>query len=68
MKNGAIHMEQDDLAYLARRAEQEIELAKQARTPEVVAAHLRLADLYRERIASARGKAGGAFAAVAQQL
>lgn len=44
-----------DADYYQMRAEQEIELAQRATTPEVVAAHYRLSELYLARLASLRG-------------
>jgi hypothetical protein len=45
-------MTEDDIIYLQRRAEAELELAQQATKPEVVAAHHQLAEAYLDRIAS----------------
>ena len=44
-------MTDDDINYYRQRAEAELERAQQASRPEVVKAHLLLADAYRERIA-----------------
>jgi hypothetical protein len=40
----------DDLAYLQRRVEAELEMAQRSETPEATAAHYKLAEAYLERI------------------
>ena len=42
-----------DCDYWQRRAEEEVELARQASDPAVVAAHYRLSELYLDRLAKA---------------
>ena len=43
-------MPQEDLDYLQRRAESELEMAQQSESPEATAAHYQLAEAYLERI------------------
>lgn len=43
-------MSEEDAAYFQRRAEEELEMAQKATRPDVVAAHVALADAYLERI------------------
>ena len=43
-------MPDDDLAYLQRRVEAELEMAQRSETPEATAAHYKLAEAYLERI------------------
>lgn len=42
----------DDVGYLIRRAEQEVELAQSAIVPAVVSAHYRMSNAYLERAQS----------------
>jgi hypothetical protein len=44
-------MSQDEVEYLTRRAERQLELAQRATLPKVTAFHYQLASLYLERIA-----------------
>lgn len=43
-------MSEEDAAYFQKRAEEELEMAQKATRPDVVAAHVALADAYLERI------------------
>ncbi|MDM7957982.1 hypothetical protein [Blastomonas sp.] len=63
----------DDLDYLQRRAEKELEMAQRSETPEVTAAHYKLAEAYLERVevlrasaAAEPGEPGGEAAADAE--
>jgi hypothetical protein len=47
-------MSDDEIAFLERRASEELEMAQRATKKEVVAVHCRMADLYLERIADLR--------------
>ena len=53
---------QEELDYLQRRAEDELEMAQRCESPEATAAHYQLAEAYLERIGahkeSAKGKEG----------
>ncbi len=44
------HSKAEDAAYWQRRAEDELEMAQKATRPEVVAAHVALAEAYLERL------------------
>lgn len=44
-------MLEDELAFLERRASEELEMAQRATKTEVVAIHCRMADVYLERMA-----------------
>lgn len=46
-------MRENDAVYFYRRAEAELEQAKQATKPEVVRAHFMLANAYLERVSEA---------------
>lgn len=46
----ACHSDAEDAAYWQRRAEDELEMAQKASRPEVVAAHVALAEAYLERL------------------
>ena len=46
----------DDRAYFERRAEEEIERARESVDPRTVAIHYALSELYLERIDAARGE------------
>lgn len=52
-------MADDDLAYLQRRAEAELELAQRSETPEVTAAHYKLAEAYLDRVEALKAGAAG---------
>ena len=43
-------IDEEEAAYLQRRAEEELEMAQKATRPEVVAAHVALADAYLARL------------------
>lgn len=45
-------MSDADFSYFQRRAEAELALAQRASRPEVVSAHVRLAEAYLERLAA----------------
>jgi len=47
----------DDLDYLQRRAEKELEMAQRSVAPEVTAAHYKLAEAYLERVEVLRASA-----------
>jgi len=49
----------DDRAYFERRAEEEIERARECTDPRTVAIHYALSELYLERIGAAPGEAEG---------
>ncbi len=48
---------EEDAAYFQRRAEEELEMAQKATRPEVVAAHVALADAYLELVHMIRPRA-----------
>lgn len=50
-------MTDDDLDYLQRRAETELEMAQRSEAPEVMAAHYKLAKAYLERVEALRASA-----------
>lgn len=50
-------MPDNDLDYLQRRAETELELAQRSESPDVKAAHYGLAEAYLERMDALRGSA-----------
>tara|TARA_R110000787_G_scaffold47925_5_gene115840 strand:+ start:454 stop:714 length:261 start_codon:yes stop_codon:yes gene_type:complete len=50
-------MPDDDLDYLQRRVETELEMAQRSETPEVTAAHYKLAEAYLERVEALRASA-----------
>ena len=49
----------EDRAYFERRAEEEIERARECTDPRTVAIHYTLSELYLERVGAAPGLAGG---------
>ncbi len=52
----------EDRAYFERRAEEEIERARESADPRSVAIHYALSELYLERIGAAAGRADGEVA------
>ena len=70
MSSKDFDMPEDDLAYLQRRAESELELAQRSEAPEVTAAHYKLAEAYLDRAAALRaapaGEAAGSAAETAE--
>lgn len=50
-------MSNDDLDYLEGRAQTELEMAQRSQTPEVTAAHYKLAEAYLERVEALRTSA-----------
>ena len=51
---------EEDCAYFERRAEEEIDRARESADPRSVAIHYMLSELYLERIGAARGEADAA--------
>lgn len=54
-------MTDDDRVYFERRAEQEIERARESSDPRIVAVHYALSELYLERIGAAPDEKRGAL-------